>query len=160
MKKILIGLITMLMSLSTFAAINQDEALYAIKGKYQISMGPSTKASFVIRSSGEILMLKSQGELEDSEGTLAFVGSSNSNGPDGLPVVSLVFSTGSDEETRDIHVLMTVEQDWSEDDREIKLITVFSTFNYGPNEYSSYEGQSDIEQKKYNKKTKKYELIK
>lgn len=147
------------MSLSVFASMNQEDVLKVIKGRYQVSMG-SSKASFVIRSSGNILMLNSEGEFEYSEGELSFLGSSNSIGPDGLPIASLVFGMGSDEETRDIHILMTVEQDWSGDDHEIKLITAFSTFNDGPNDYSSYEGQSSVSIKKYNKKTKSFELIK
>ncbi len=145
-------------SISAFASLDQGDVLKVLKGRYEVTMG-SSKTNFVIRSSGKIMMLSTSGDFEYSEGELSFIGSSNSLGPDGLPVASLVFGAGSDEETRDIHILMTVDQDWS-DEMSIKVITSFTTFNDGPNDVSSYEGTNPITVKKYNKKTKKYELIK
>ncbi|TNF00794.1 MAG: hypothetical protein EP326_05975 [Deltaproteobacteria bacterium] len=158
MKKITLGLMAFIFSLSAFASMSQEDVLKVLKGRYMAEMG-SSKATFVIRSSGKVMTLSTSGEFEYSEAELSFLGSSNSIGPDGLPVASLVFGAGSDEETRDIHILMTVEQGWS-NEMDIKVITAFSTFNDGPNDVSSYEGQSAITLKKYNSKTKKYEVIK
>lgn len=160
MKKLMVILIMGLFSITSFASLNQNDVLKTLKGRYQLKLNNSDKANFVIRSSGNILMLSSDGELEYSEGEMSFTGSSNSIGPDGLPIANIVFGVGSDEETRDIHILLTVEEDWDGTDHEIKLISSFSTFNDAPNGYSSFEGSNMIVLKKYNKKTKKYDLIK
>ncbi|MCO4793736.1 MAG: hypothetical protein KC493_08495 [Bacteriovoracaceae bacterium] len=160
MKKFLIIFIMGLFSITSFASLNQDDVLKTLKGRYQLKINNSDKANFVIRSSGKILMLSSNGELEYSEGEMFLTGSSNIIGPDGLPIANIVFGMGSDEETRDIHILLTVEEDWDGTNHEIKFISSFSTFNDGPNGYSSFEGANKIVLKKYNKQTKKYELIK
>ena len=157
MKRLLI-LLSLLLSVPAFASMNQSDVMKVLKGRYQLDSAGET-LNFVIRSKGTILMLAST--IDYVEGELQFTGSSNSIGPDGLPIANIILANGSDEETRDFHLLLTVEQDWSGNNHEIKLITVFSTFNDGPNDYSSYEGQySKPSLKKYNKKTKKYEVIK
>lgn len=157
MKKIIV-LLSLLFSMSSWASLNQEQSLKVLKGRYQLQVAGET-LNFVIRSKGTVLMLASS--LDYINGELQFTGSSNSIGPDGLPIANIVFSDGSDEETRDFHLLLTVEQDWSGEDHEIKLVTFFSTFNDGPNDYSSFEGTyKKPSLKKYNIKTKKYEVIK
>ncbi|MCB0384757.1 MAG: hypothetical protein KDD43_05130, partial [Bdellovibrionales bacterium] len=89
----------------------------------------------------------------------SLVGSNSDWGMSGLPVAHLVFGEGSDEEARDYHVLLTVQEDWGDDAKdEIAVVAIFETFNDGPNGYSSVDTAS-FKVKKYNKKTKKYDVL-
>jgi hypothetical protein len=158
MKSIILLLSGLLLSFQVSASMSQSQVLKAASGRYELSMGQD-KISFVLRSKGNIMIFKST--FDYLQGELQITGSSNSYGPDGLPILNLVFSEGSDEETRGMHLLLTVEQDWSGEDHEVRPITLFGTFNDGPNDYSTYEGTyKNYKLKKYSKKTKKYELLK
>lgn len=156
MGKILTLTFTLLFSLSTFAAMSAQDVIKAVKGRYTVTF-EGTDYSFLLRSSGDVNLLTQDQSVHSAEVLLAYT--SSSFGPDGLPVVHVTFLEGSDEDSRDFHLLLTAEQDWGSG-YEIKLITAFSTFNDGPNDYSSYEGKFDPKLKKYNTKTKKYDLIK
>lgn len=155
MGRLLVLVTAMLFSISAFASLSAQDVIKTLKGRYQIVLD-GTNYTFLIRSSGDVQVL-TQDEVERAE--LVFAYTSSSWGMDGLPVAHLTFLTGSDEDSKDYHVLLTVEEDWS-GPHVIKLITTFSTFNDGPNEMSNYLGQFNGQLKKYSTKTKKYFDIK
>lgn len=156
MGRLLVLISAMLFSISAFASLSAQDVIKTLKGRYQIEL-EGTNYTFLIRSSGDVQVL-TQDEVEAAE--LVFAYSSSTWGMDGLPVAHITFLTASDEDSRDYHVLLTVEEDWAGSADEIKLITTFSTFNDGPNEMSSYEGKFNGNLKKYSTKTKKYFDIK
>jgi hypothetical protein len=155
MGKILTLTFSLLFSAVAYASMSAQEVVTAVKGRYSATFD-GQNYSFLLRSSGDVNLLTQGGYVSEAEFLLAYSG--NSIGPDGLPVVHLTFLEGSDEESRDFHILLTVEKDFNE--YEVKFIHAFTTFNDGPNDYSSFEGSFDPKLKKYNTKTKKYESLK
>ena len=158
MMRILAGLMVMFFGITANASLGQDEVHDVIKGRYILQLDEDSAFSFLIRSSGAIQVLNDD-EYEYVKGEMFFVGTTSEWGMNGLPVAHLVFGDASDEEASDMHVLITVQQEWSADGKnEIKVVSTFSTFNDGPNGYSMVEA-ANYKLKKYNKKTKKYDVL-
>lgn len=156
MGKILTLTFAFLLSLSAYASMSAQDVINQVKGRY-VATFEGTEYTFLLRSSGDVNLLTQDESVHSAEVLFAYT--SSPWGPDGLPVLHVTFLEGSDEDSRDFHLLLTVEKGWS-NDYEIKLITAFTTFNDGPNDVSSYEGKFDPKLRKYNAQTKKYDSIK
>ena len=160
MKNLLLVLVLSLLTFNTFAHINSDETMSHIKGRYQLHDPDTGTVKFIIRSSGQVMVLNKEDEFSYMDAHLTFLNSDNDFGPSGVPVIHLVMGYGSDEDTRDYHIVMTVLKNWESDNYDIRVMSKFSTFNDGPNDYAGANQRSDLVLKKYNKKTKKYDRIK
>lgn len=141
---------------SAYASLNKDDVQKALAGKYSLQID-EYEVQFLIRSSGEVQILNTENEMNGA--SFSLVNSVNPAGPDGLTVAHLTLMTASDEDARDYHLLLTVEQS-HRGSNNIVLIHAFSTFNDGPNDYSSVEPVSQISLKKYDKERKDYIVIK
>lgn len=155
MGKIIALTFSLMFSAVAYASMSAQEVVTELKGRYSATFN-GENYNFLLRSSGDVNLLTQSGYVSEAEYLLAYTG--NSIGPDGLPVVHLTFLEGSDEESRDFHILLTVEKEW-DGSHTVRLIHAFTTFNDGPNDYSSFEGPFDPKLKKYNAKTKKYESV-
>lgn len=155
MIKSFILILSLVFSFNSFAALDSAQVNEKIKGQYRISV-EENNFSFVIRSNHEVMMLDESDSVQ--KGELFFVHNENDGGPDGLPVAHLVFINSSDEESQEIHILMTVVQE-DEQTTNLRLINAFTTFNDGPNGTSEFS-PATISLQKYNKQTKKFEAVK
>ena len=159
MMRILAGLLVMFVGFTASASLGQDDVHKGIVGKYILQVDNDSAISFLIRSSGKIQVLNQNDQYEYVSGEMIFAGSNNDWGMSGLPIAHIVLGDSSDEEARDFHILITVQQEWDEDAKDVIVVVgMFETFNDGPNGYSMAEGAS-YKLKKYNKKTKKYDLL-
>ncbi|MCB0365473.1 MAG: hypothetical protein H6624_19640 [Bdellovibrionaceae bacterium] len=159
MTRLFLAIALFVSSFSAFASLDQDEVIKGLSGRYILEIDSDTALHFLIRSNGNVQVLNQNDEFEYTKGDISLMNSDSDWGMSGLPVAHLVFGEGSDEEARDFHILMTVQQDWGDDAKdEIAVIAVFETFNDGPNGYSSADTAS-YKVKKYNKKTKKYDTL-
>lgn len=141
------------------ASLEKNEVLKGLAGRYALEFSPNSSLNIVIRSSGAVQVLNELDNLSMMEGKLTFAGSTTSALMSGLPVGHLVVTQAGDEDTRDFHVLLTVEQSpEGEDQNQVKVIAAFETFNDGPNELSSVE-KATFSLKKYNKATKRFETL-
>ena len=145
----------MLLSLSSFASLGQEDVQKAIAGQWSVRFeGVSVK--FLIRSNGDISVLSSE-HYDYLTASLSFSGSDEDWRMNGLPVAHIILSEGSDEDVRDVHFLVTAIGEG--EDITLKKLASFSTFNDGPNEFSDAEqGWSSF--KKYDAKSKKWIEIK
>lgn len=153
MKKLIL-LLAFLSSLNVFAALNEDDVLRVMVGQWSVSMD-SGDVKFVIRSNGDINVVSSA-HVEYVSATLTFNNSTSDWGMNGLPVAHLILSEGSDEDVRDIHLLVTGLQEG--ESVRLKKLAAFGTFNDGPNEYSDIELGSRF--KKYDPKSKTWSEVK
>ena len=156
MKKTLFFLLTLIFSFNTFANLDESDVIDALKGRYLISMAGENHV-FLLRSSGAVQLIDQEGEIDAAEINYSY--STESWSMNGLPVAHITFLHASDEQARDYHILLTVEQDWSSSEKTIRLIHAFTTYNDGPNENSYFEGEFSPELKKYSTETKRYEAI-
>ncbi len=153
--KFLALICSLLLSSGVFASLSQDDVQSAIAGQWSVNFEGS-KVKFLIRSNGNISILSAE-HYESMSVSLDFSGSTSDWRMSGLPVAHITLSEGSDEDTRDVHFLVTAIGD--RDDIELKKLAAFNTFNDGPNEFSDAEtGYSTF--KKYDPKTKKWIEIK
>jgi len=93
-----------------------------------------------------------------AHGSLSLIHSDDENDYDGAPVAHLILSSGSDENTEDLHIILAVSYYEPEMDINIKLMSMFATMNDGPNDTATVYSVN-YELKKYDKKTKSYQLI-
>lgn len=152
MKKLIVFATMLLATLSAHASLNQDDVIKALAGQWT-TRNDYGDVKFLIRSNGDAQVI-SNGSYAQVKLVMNYL--SSSWGMDGLPVVNIVVSEGSDEDVRDVHFLVTALQDG--DEIKIKKMASFSTFNDGPNDFSDAEGGAVF--KKYDAKTKKWIEIK
>ena len=106
-----------------------------------------------IRSAGNVEILNDGDEFKYASGRITYSYSSSDELIDGLPVANLVIGAGSDEDMKDYHVILVVEQD--EGGNTMKVVASFSTFNDGPNGYATSYNES-MKLSKFDKKTDKF----
>lgn len=153
--KFLILMASLLLSLNSFASLNQEDVQKALAGQWSVKFEGVT-VKFLIRSSGDISVLSSE-HYDYMSASLSFSGSDEDWRMNGLPVAHIILSEGSDEDVRDVHFLVTAVGEG--EDIQLKKLALFNTFNDGPNEFSDAEqGWSAF--KKYDAKTKKWIEIK
>lgn len=139
-----------------------DPVMDALKGQYILELTENDYTKIVIRSSGEIMQVSAQGELEYSNVTsqLSWLNNADNDiGPSSVPVAQLALATGSDEETEEYMLLLTALRDGN--DYSVKLLSVLHTFSDGPNDFTdANEGLlGDLKVKKYNTTTQQYETL-
>ena len=152
--KTMIALLFATLSFTSQAALNQDDVLKALVGQWSVKMD-SGDVKFLVRSNGDVQII-SNAHREYVSAKLSFNSSTSDWGMDGLPVAHLILSEGSDEDVRDIHLLVTGLQDG--DNVRVKKVAAFNTFNDGPNEFSDIENGSRF--KRYNAQTKTWAEVK
>jgi len=147
--------ISLFFSASLFANLDKEGVLGILKGKYKVD--GDYRFSFVIRSSGNVMFFDKDDEY--ATGNLFMAHSDGEWDFTGLPVAHLVFGSGSDEDTRDIHIILAAVRDgFSGSTDEIHLMGAFETFNDGPNGYSSAK-LLKIKLNKYDKTSKRYKPV-
>lgn len=161
LKKFLLLLSLFAISLTSHSALNKEEVLKEIRGKYILQTNLTGEIHFVIRSSGALQVIKS--DWYDSDAGVSFPATMTINSGDngmlrGLPVAHLTFSEGSDEQAIDYHILLTATQHWGNDGGEVKLLSKFALENDGPNQMASVVS-TKLTLLKYNKITKKYDVV-
>ncbi|OUR98462.1 hypothetical protein A9Q84_03365 [Halobacteriovorax marinus] len=160
--KLLLLLSFFFLSFSSFSSFDKEDVLKVIKGKYILQTNFSGEIHFVIRSSGKLQVVKT--DWYDGDANEQFPATISIEGGDngmlrGLPVAHLLFSEGSDEQAIDFHLLLTASQYWGNEGAEVRLLSSFSLENDGPNETANII-QTKLTLLKYNKKTKKYVIVK
>jgi hypothetical protein len=135
-----------------WAALDEDEVRKELAGRYRLQTSEGT-ISFLIRSAGNVEILNEGDEFKYASGRITYSYSNSDELIDGLPVANLVIGAGSDEDMKDYHVILVVEQD--EGGNTMKVVASFSTFNDGPNGYATSYNES-MKLSKFDKKTDKF----
>jgi hypothetical protein len=131
-----------LFTASARADVRPIHAMNVFRGEYKVVMpvpeeerGHDT-LEFKLGSRLQISDVRTSYHTRSQRSLAKMVFSAADEGPNGLPVLSLVFTSGSDEDTSDIHLRLTVEQNVGKKTLPVFLDAIF-TFNDGPNESSS-----------------------
>ena len=155
---LLIGLLAIIAS-SSISSVSLPHAKNILSGSYRFThLKSSTLFSLELEISREgqveITQVNGQrlvlGGLYQRKATSTFISSSSEQGPNELPVLSIRFTTGSDEETETYHFILSVQQ-WSMGrPSQPILLSSFYTLNDGPNSYAYSEVQKKLKGYKKN----------
>lgn len=130
--KLVAAMVLGLSSVSAFAALDSGDVLKAIAGNYRLEINNAGDdvVAFTVKKNGDVVV----DEKNDMEAAVVLnvAGSEAEDKLNGLPVVHLVVSYGSDEDVVDYHVLMTALQG-GHGEIEPVMVAKFSTWNDGPN---------------------------
>ena len=140
-----------------FGAVSIGKFYSMLPGKYEVEFEDGITAEFVITKNLRIRLLDETREVNHVSMSVDSRNSSDDFTIDGLPVVHFVITTASDEDSREYHLFVSIEQDQKR--YKLRKITAFSTFNDGPGGSSSIVSSEVAGLLKWDESKKRYEPI-
>mgnify|MGYP000471739318 CR=1 FL=1 len=161
--KFLVLLFSVVCCLSSEASMGRDDLVKSIRGSYILQTNEVGEIHFLIRSTGELQVIKSDW-YSVSESTSKYPSKMSIERGDngllrGMPVAHLIFAEGADEQAIDFHLLITAEQGWSGGNPRVRLLSSFALENDGPNELATIIS-TKLLLLKYSKSAKKFIPVK
>lgn len=142
------------------ATVHDNYAWNKIAGNYSIKMKDAMflyKVDFKISNKGKIEATFEGEEVLDKG--IHLVRSENGPFMKGHQVFTVILSDGSDEETHDIHIRLSLIEDTWKGKAKLIVLDVIESINEGPNNASGVSFVKQFELTKFNKISKKFEKV-